>query len=430
MEQPDTAGGNLIAESAAPRIGANESELAAGERGHDEESLSLSEARHRALLEHAACGIYRSVLEERFQAVNPALVQMLGYESVAELLRVDLAKDVYAQPGDREKLVRQFSNGAHKAAMEVIWRRKDGEPIAVRLDGRRVPQDADCFDVTAVDLSEQRNLEAQLRQAQKMEVVGQLTGGIAHDFNNLLTVIQTNMGIIDCLAPPASSELHECLEAIKVSTRRGAVLIKKLLSFSREQRLERRPLDLAPLIEELSAMARRIVPETIEILIGADQSVDTIEADPGAVQQILFNLITNARDAMPEGGVLTIEIGVASLDTEYQANHPWVVPGRYASVAVSDSGVGMDEETRLRVFEPFFTTKRSDKGTGLGMAMVYGLMKEHRGYIDVSSVPGKGTTVELYFPLSGAATKVADQQLPAEQVQGGTETILVVEDEA
>jgi len=430
MERPSTARANLIAESAVLRNGASELEPAAGECKRDEESLRRSEARHRALVEHAACGIYRSILEEKFLTVNPALARMLGYESATELLQVDLAKDVYAQPSDREKLLQQFGNGAHTAALEVVWKRKDGRPIAVHLSGRRVPQNVDCFDITAVGLSDKQNLEAQLRQAQKMEVVGQLTGGIAHDFNNLLTVIQTNMGIIDCVVPPDSLELQECLEAIRVSTQRGAVLIKKLLSFSREQRLERRPLDLPSLIEELSATARRIVPETIEIQIRADQPVPTVEADPSSIQQILFNLITNARDAMPDGGVLTIEVGITTLDAEYHATHPWVVPGQYASVVVSDSGMGMDEETQQRVFEPFFTTKRADKGTGLGMAMVYGLMKEHRGYVDVSSDPGAGTTVELYFPVSGAVTKAADRQLPAEKVQGGTETILVIEDEA
>jgi len=402
------------------------------DRRRAEQARRRSGAEYRALVDNAAYGIYRSSLDGRFLKVNPALVAMLGYESEAEVLALDLARDVYANPDTRRPLIERFRDAQRVQGVEVEWQRKDGHRIVVRLTGRPVrgeQGDLLGFEMMAEDVTEQRALEHALRQAQKMETVGQLTSGIAHDFNNLLTVILTQARLATEAVPDDRPDLRRDLDDLAEAARRGADLVQKLLGFSRSSQLNLQPLSLIEYLREMIDTLRRLLPATIELEFDADPEGAVVEADAGAVQLILLNLATNARDAMPHGGTVHIELRRTRLDAEDRPLHAWVEPGPYACIAVSDTGVGMDRQTLARVLEPFFTTKPPGVGTGLGMAMVYGLVKQHKGFVHLYSEPGQGTTVKLYLPLAyreavQPMAERADQTLP-----GGTESVLVVEDD-
>ncbi len=390
------------------------------------------EESYRSLTEGALYGIYRSTVDGRFLTVNPALVEMLGYGSRAELLAVDLARDVYADPDERRNLIEKYRGHGRIEGVEVEWRKKDGSGVLVRLSGRPVRGGAgnlECFEMIAEDVTERRTLEAQLRQSQKMEAVGQLTGGIAHDFNNILTVILANADLLQADLPQGRADLRAVLDETRTAAQRGSDLVRKLLGFSRRGKLEMKSVDLAQLVTDLSGMLRRVLPENVEVNLIANPPIGSALADAGAIEQILLNLATNARDAMPDGGRLTIEVKPDWLDGEYYATHPWVEPGEYVSISVTDTGIGMDEKTRERVFEPFFTTKPIGRGTGLGMAMVYGTVKQHRGHIHLYSEVGTGTTVKVYLPVAQPAASQPAESLFEAVPEHGNETILVVEDD-
>ncbi len=390
------------------------------------------EESYRSLTEGALYGIYRSTIDGRFVTVNPALVQMLGYGSQQELLAVDLAQDVYSDPAERTQLIEQYSDQQKIEGVEVEWRRKDGSRLTVRLSGRPAKNACDsveCFEMIVEDVTDRRVLEAQLRQSQKMEAVGQLTGGIAHDFNNILTIILANADLLQADIPPERADLRAVLDETKTAAQRGSDLIKKLLGFSRRGQLEIQSVDLARLVRDLSGVLRRVLPENVEVVLASDPPLECAMADPGAIEQILLNLATNARDAMPEGGSLKIDVRSDWLDEGYHATHPWVEPGRYVSISVTDSGIGMDAQTKERVFEPFFTTKPEGRGTGLGMAMIYGTVKQHKGHIHVYSELGTGTTVRIYIPVASETSVAPRPAVSRGGSVGGCETVLVVEDD-
>jgi PAS domain S-box-containing protein len=411
----------------APRVAA---EL---ERARAEEALRRSEGSYRALVEHAMYGIYRSTPEGRFESVNPALVSMLRYGSEEELLALNIARDVYADCDTREQLIEQHRDAEQIVGSEVEWKRKDGEPFTVRLSGRPVREAGRgivAFEMIAEDVTERRVLEDQLRHAQKMEAIGQLTGGIAHDFNNLLTVIMANADMLERGLPDGDGELIEDLTDLRRAAQRGSDMVKKLLGYSRRGMIALRPLNIATVIAEMLPTMRRILPEHIEVRFLPRGAEAVVQADEGALEQIMFNLATNARDAMPEGGLLRIEVSHVLLDDEHHSVRGWGgASGEYVYVAVTDTGHGMNEETKERIFDPFFTTKPTGLGTGLGMAMIYGLVKQQEGYIDIRSDVGKGTTVGLYFPLAvDEGTRVEEEEVD-QRAPRGTETILLVEDE-
>ncbi len=396
-----------------------------------EEAVRRSERSYRTLVERATYGIYRSTPNGRLLAVNPALVRMLGYDSEAGLLAVDLARDVYQDPEDRRRLIEAYGDAPYVEGVEVDWKRKDGRPLRVRLSGTAVRDETgavEAFEMIVEDVTERHTLEAQLRQAQKMEAVGQLTGGIAHDFNNLLTVILANADLMAKSLPPEAAELRADVDDLQGAARRGAAMVRKLLAFSRREELRVRPVDLPKLVADLTGMLRRLVPEHITLETRAPDQMALVLVDPGTVEQILLNLVTNARDAMPSGGVLAITIAEAVIDETYLSSHGWGDPGAYVRLSVTDTGIGMDEATLAHVFEPFFTTKPPGIGTGLGMAMVYGLVKQQRGFVDVRSRPGEGTTVEVYLPVATRPARAAPAGAAAD-LPGGSETILLVEDE-
>ena len=388
-------------------------------------------ASYRALVEDAAYGIYRSTPGGSFVSVNPAMVKMLGYELEAEVLALDIGRDVYVDSELREHLIAQYRDADRIQEVEAEWRRKDGSTFLVRLAGRPIRnagEELEAFEMIAEDVTERRALEEQLRQAQKMEAVGQLTGGIAHDFNNLLTVILANADIIERGLPQGDIQLREDVADLRRAAQRGSDMVKMLMGYSRRGVLSLRSINVASLVTDMLPRLRRVIPEHITVRLIPRAPDATIRADGGALEQILFNLATNSRDAMPQGGALRIEISRASMDDESPELKEWGASGEYVQLSVTDTGHGMDEATRRQVFHPFFTTKPPGMGTGLGMSMIYGLVKQQRGFIDIQSTPGEGTTVKLYFPAVEDAAVALSDSLGID-AWGGTETILLAEDE-
>ena len=278
--------------------------------------------------------------------------------------------------------------------------------------------------MTAEDIAAQLARERALRQAEKMETIGRLTGAIAQQFNELLSAILARTAVLAQSLPP-----NRDLDELKLTAQRGAELAQRLLGFSRHRVLDLQPLVLTEFVRDALDALRRQLPANIEVQFEADEEGGVVEADPAAVKQILLHLVTNARDAMPKGGTLHVEVRRARLGAADRPLHAWVEPGSYVSVALSDTGVGMDAQTLARVFEPFFTTKPVGVGTGLGMSMAYGLVKQHRGYLHIYSEVGQGTTAKVYFPAvrdRGMSELEAEAE---EGLPGGTETILLVEDD-
>jgi two-component system cell cycle sensor histidine kinase/response regulator CckA len=281
-----------------------------------------------------------------------------------------------------------------------------------------------------VDITDRKMLEGQLQQARKMEAVGRLAGGVAHDFNNLLTIIKgyVEMAQQRCLDRP---ELYSDIRRIEEAADRAVTLVRQLLAFSRKQVLRPKILDLNNIVLNLDQLLRRLMNENIEIKTFVSKEVGPIKADPGQIEQVIMNLVVNARDALPNGGRILIETSNVDLDSTYARDHAVVIPGPYVLLAVSDTGIGMTSETVGHIFEPFYTTKESGRGTGLGLSTVYGIVKQSGGYIWVYSELGKGTTFKVYLPrvTDAIPASAAPVTTPASTTHKGKETILLVEDE-
>jgi PAS domain S-box-containing protein len=398
-------------------------------RKRDEEALRQSEARYRSQVQSAVYGIYRSNLQDHFVDVNPALVVMLGYDSVDEVLRLNLSTDVYADPWQRAALLKEHKRTDRIAGVDVRWKRKDGKIIQVRLSGRGIfgeNGEVESFEMIAEDVTERRVLEEQLRQSQKMEAVGRLAGGVAHDFNNLLTVIK---GYSELMLDQVKQgdPLRDEVEEVKKAADRAATLTRQLLAFSRKQVLEPKVLDLNQVVSTMERLLRRLLGEDIQFHTQLAPDLGRVKADPGQTEQVIMNLAVNARDAMPIGGKLTISTANVTVSAPGRPEHT-IPPGAYIVLTVTDTGVGMDAETRSRIFEPFFTTKEQGKGTGLGLSTVYGIVKQSGGYISLQSEPGMGASFEIYFPRVNEAVDAA-ADTSAAQRRRGYETILLVEDE-
>jgi PAS domain S-box-containing protein len=395
-----------------------------------EDARRLSEAHYRALVEEAPIGIFRSSAGGRFLTVNHALVEMLGYNTADELLGLDLSADVYVDPGMRNRLTSEYSKTDRVRGVDVDWRRRDGTRITVRLSGQPVRSaegEVEAWEMVAEDVTERRRLEAQLRTAQKMEALGLVTGGVAHDFNNLLTSILANAELISSALPTSLSQIRSDILEIRDAAGRGGDLVKKLLGFSRRERLSMQPTEVGTLLVEMADVLQRLVPDRIKVDVQVDEDLPPALADAGALQQILLNLATNARDAIAESGELRLRASRSRIDPGHLAEFGWGAAATdYVVVRVEDTGLGMDEATRARVFEPFFTTKPPGAGSGLGLAMVYGLMKQQNGFVGITSQPDRGTVVTLYLPITG---KKASAPVRHEPVRAEGEVILVVEDE-
>lgn len=400
------------------------------QRKEAEESLHVSESGFRSMIEDAPYGIYRAGADGKLLRANPALQKMLGYEKLDELLNASLPADVFRNPSDFNGLKELLQSANEFKDVEVELKRRDGAPITVRCTGRKVKEEhegAPCFDVFAEDVTERRILERQLRMAGKMEAVGRLSGGIAHDFNNLLGVI-IGYGQVLKRRLGAASDLLECAEEIEKAGQRAASLTRQLLAFSRQQILTPSTLKLNDLVLDMAKMLPRLLGEDITINTSFSSDLGLVKADQSQIEQVIMNLAVNARDAMPEGGTLRIETANVELDQAYGWQHPGAKPGHYVMLAVIDSGTGIDPDTLTHIFEPFFTTKEVGKGTGLGLATVYGVVKQSGGYIWVESEPGLGASFQIFLPRVDEPTADIAATTAVDETVGGSETILLVED--
>jgi len=399
------------------------------ERKRSEAALRESEARYRGLVNNATYGIYWVTPESELLGVNPALIQMLGYDSEDDLLQIKNTGALYCDSSSRGKIVTEYTSRGRVDA-RVEWKRKDGKTITVRLNGRRTKGPGrltDCIEVIVEDITENTALEKQLVQAQKFEGIGQLAGGIAHDFNNMIGAIigWADIGVEET---EHGSRLRRHFEKVRQQADRAAALTKQLLAFARRQILEPRDMDLNKVVTETLSLLEKVIGSNIEIKVNLSPKLSLVRADPTQVEQVLMNLCINARDAMPEGGSLVIEITDTSLDEGYCALQPFARPGRYTVLCVTDSGTGMDAATIDRIFEPFFTTKELGKGTGLGLATVYGIIRQHGGFVQVYSEVGIGTTFRIYLPVSAAGAASPELAEDTQPIRGGSETLLVAED--
>ncbi len=393
------------------------------------EALRENEARYRGLVDNATYGILW--VEEhggRLLDANPALAAMLRYDSVDDLLSIQFTKTLYCNPADQDAIVAEYRRQG-RAHGTVEWKRKDGKVVAVRLSSRRAtnPDGSECAEVIVEDVTEHKALERQLVQAQKFEAIGQLAGGIAHDFNNMIGAI---LGWVDLGLDEteANSRVHRHFKKVRHQAERAAALTRQLLAFARRQILEPRNIDLNQTTIETLSLLEKVIGSNIEIKANLAPNLAVVRADPTQVEQVMMNLCINARDAMPEGGSLIIDTSNIALDAAFCTLQPLARPGQYVMLAVTDSGTGMDAATLDRIFEPFFTTKEMGKGTGLGLATVYGIVRQHGGFLNVYSEPGVGSTFRVYLPISTTATPSRDSVEETGPVAGGTETILVAED--
>ncbi len=400
-------------------------------RSRAEAAERRAKVRYRSILENAIFGIYVSSVDGRFLEVNPALVEMLGYESREELEAVNL-RDLYTHPMERQTLVDEHRGARLIDHVEVEWRKRDGTLIVVRLNGNTV-YDAEtgepAFEVIVEDITEQRALEAQYRQTQRMEAIGRLAGGVAHDFNNLLTVMigQTRLLMADL---PADSYLRESANEVVEAGERASGLTRQLLAFSRKEVARPGLLDLNRVVGDLEKMLVRLIGEDVVLETSLGPELQAVHADSGQMEQVLMNLVVNARDAMPEGGRIRVETANVALDGEAAKSHHGLDPGEYVCLRVTDSGVGMSPEIRVQVFEPFFTTKPTGVGTGLGLSTVYGIVTQSGGGIAVRSEVGLGSTFEVLLPARAGRARAASTDAAGGVRTGQGQTVLVVEDEA
>lgn len=400
------------------------------ERKRAEDALRRSEADFRSMVEGAPYGIYRASMKGKLLQVNPALQKMLGYESAGDLLRKDLATDIFRNSAEYQRLMELLASTNEIKDLEVEWLKQDGLPITVRCSGRCINGEKGVpvyLEVFAEDVTEKRVLERQLRMAQKMEAIGRISGGIAHDFNNLLGVIIGYSRVLQ-RAVGVNSTLCEHAMEIEKAGQRAASLTKQLLAFSRQQVLAPTVLNVNTLVSEMQKMLARLLGEDIQISLQLDPDLGSVLADQSQIEQVIMNLTVNARDAMPTGGKLKIETANVMLDQTYTRNHPGSKAGEYVLLAVTDTGMGMDAATLAHIFEPFYTTKERGKGTGLGLATVYGIVKQSCGYIWVESSPAKGASFQIYLPRHAGQPVVEEQKFDSLEKLRGSESILLVED--
>lgn len=396
------------------------------------EERKRAENRFRMLIQTAPMGIVIADKGGRIAEVNAQAVQMFGYErhellgKPVEILLPERLQT--SHKGHRANYIKDPHARPMGVGMELFARRKDGTEFPVEISlGPLDTGEETLISGIIVDISARKKMEKQLRLSQRMEAIGELAGGVAHDFNNLLAVILGCADVVLDALPPGDPAVKK-VEMVRQAGSSAADLTRQLLAFSRQQMLQPRVLDLKDIVGRTEGLLRRLIGENIEITIFLEPSLGCVKADPGQIEQVLLNLAVNARDAMPKGGRLTIEARNVELDDSYIEDHQPVAPGRYVMIAVEDTGCGMDRETQARIFDPFFTTKELGKGTGLGLATVYGIVKQSGGYIWVYSELSKGTVFKVYLPLIEQTVQSVGQKEPEIEFLGGSETILLAED--
>jgi two-component system, cell cycle sensor histidine kinase and response regulator CckA len=400
-------------------------------RKHAEEILRQAENQYRGLIDNALVGIFQASADGKFLSCNPSMARMLGYDSPARMTMsiTDIGNQLYVDPERRRELCRRLAAEHVVRDFECELYRSDGKRIWVSVTARAIFEDGTIcgLEGTTVDISERKLLEDQLKHTARMEAVGRLAGGVAHDFNNLIGVM-TGYGSLLREGLPADSPLQGFAEQICRAGERGAALARQLLTFSRKQSMQTTVLNINRLLDEMRSMLSRLIGEDITLELIRSSEPSMIKADPLQFEQIIMNLAANARDAMPQGGSLTIETFRTEKAPANEAGHEMANPRGYAVLRVRDSGKGMDTETQNHIFEPFFTTKGRE-GTGLGLATVYGIVKQSGGQISVFSELGKGTEFEIYLPLADHIEECQKQPEPSMKSRSGSETILLVEDD-
>ena len=403
-----------------------------GERQTAEETLLRSREKYKTLTENIDVGIYRNTVgsKGKFIEVNPALVRMFRYPSKEDLLNTPVS-GLYQNPADRRTFNRRMLQDGFVKDEELQLIRKDKSHFTASVSAVVVRDDqgkVKYFDGIIEDITVRKRLEEQLRQSQKMEAVGRLSGGIAHDFNNLLTSI-IGYSEISRMKLPAENPVNDFLKQILRAADHAKDLIQQLLAFSRKAMVQPRVINLNQVINDFRRILQRVLGENIRFEFRPQKDLGNVRVDPSQVEQIVMNLAVNSRDAMPNGGRLSIASLNTDLDAETVKQYPYVKPGRYVLLAVSDTGCGMTSEELSHVFEPFFTTKKKVGGTGLGLSTVYGIVKQNSGYINVYSEPDRGTTVKIYLPRVDDPADPPAPPLKSTSLPPGDETILIVEDE-
>src|SRR5579863_1214830 len=399
------------------------------ERKLANEALRLSEARYRDVVEHSVYGVCIVNAMGSASGANTAMLRILGCTSHEEFIGLNFLRDVFRYPDQQAQHFAACRQQGLLHNAEAEWRRRDGGIVAVRLHLRKLAGAADRGDleIIAEDVTELRALERQLQQAQKFEAIGQLAGGIAHDFNNVIGAIHgwAELGFEQNRGNQITADRFA---RIREQAERAAALTRELLAFARRQVLQPRAIDLNHVVRGLVTFLDRVIGKDITLEVHT-APLNAIKADPTQVEQVLMNLCLNARDAMPSGGRLLIESGMMEVDESYTRFYPGVAAGRYAMLAVSDSGSGMDSQTLERIFEPFFTTKEPGKGTGLGLSTVYGIVKQHGGFLHVYSEVGQGSLFRIYFPaMPGSVAEGGSVAVPSVGEMRGTETVLLADD--
>ena len=430
----------MIEELKALRLRGEELEKLQEDYRRAQSALKESEKKFQQFYDEAPVGYHELDTKGRITRVNRKELQMLGY-SAGEMLGKPIWDFFEEEDTTRKVILAKLSGDvSFHNTFERTYRRKDGSTLPVLVEDRvmRAPDNKIiAIRSTVEDITERRRTEEalrkseeQLRQWQRVEAIGRLAGGVAHDFNNLLMTIkgcsELLLGAFD-RRDPRREEVEEILKAAD----RATALTRQLLAFGRRQVLQPQVLDLNAVVMNMDKMLRRLIGEDVQLITSLDSDLWSVKVDPGMIEQVVMNLAVNSRDAMPNGGKLTIETSNVTHDEEYASHHVSVKPGYYVMLAISDTGCGMDKETQSHLFEPFFTTKETGKGTGLGLSTVYGIIKQSEGNIWAYSEPGLGTTFKIYLPRAEKAAKAYKPKLKPKEagVQGGTETILLVEDE-
>lgn len=408
------------------------------ERRRAARRLEESETKFRSAFMTGADAYYIATLDEgRLLEVNDRFVELFGHGREGMVDKTSIELGLYVDPEDHERVRAQLEASGQVQSLELLAQGEDGEPIPVLLSAKRLDMDERPLILGVLrDIREQkraaeavRNLEEQVRQSQRLEAVGRLAGGVAHDFNNVLTAISVTSELLLADLDPQDDSREE-IEVILTAAQRASMLTRQLLAFSRRQVLRPQVLDVNQVVRSLERMLPRLIGEDISLALILAEEPGAVWADPGQLEQVIVNLAVNARDAMPEGGRLTIETANVELDETYVHAHAGFVPGSHVLLAVTDSGTGMDPEMLDHIFEPFFTTKDRSKGTGLGLATVHGIVKQSGGALSVYSEPGIGTAFKIYLPRLDEPARPSESVRDGESVPGGRETLLLTEDDA